>query len=77
MNVRTLIGEAIHRSEDFRFLKGTGRFVDDLKRKDHYTITEFRTSDVCGANFLDRYAAACEQAAPLVRFLTTAVGGRW
>ncbi len=33
MNVRTLIGQSVHRSEDFRFLKGTGRFVDDLKRE--------------------------------------------
>ena len=32
MNVRTLIGESVHRAEDFRFLKGAGRFVDDLKR---------------------------------------------
>ena len=32
MNVRTLIGQAVHRAEDFRFLKGEGRFVDDLKR---------------------------------------------
>ncbi|MEA2980547.1 MAG: aerobic carbon-monoxide dehydrogenase large subunit, partial [Alphaproteobacteria bacterium] len=32
MNVRTLIGESVHRAEDFRFLKGTGSFVDDLKR---------------------------------------------
>ena len=33
MNVRTLIGEPVHRAEDFRFLKGAGRFVDDLKRE--------------------------------------------
>ena len=33
MNVRTLIGQAVHRAEDFRFLKGEGRFVDDLKRE--------------------------------------------
>jgi carbon-monoxide dehydrogenase large subunit len=32
MNVRTLIGESVHRAEDFRFLKGAGRFVDDLRR---------------------------------------------
>src|SRR6185436_7993471 len=32
MNVRTLIGESVHRAEDFRFLKGSGRFVDDLQR---------------------------------------------
>jgi carbon-monoxide dehydrogenase large subunit len=33
MNVRTLIGEAVHRAEDFRFLQGTGHFVDDLRRE--------------------------------------------
>src|ERR1051326_133108 len=33
MNVRTLIGESVHRAEDFRFLKGTGSFVDDLRRE--------------------------------------------
>src|SRR5215203_4949992 len=33
MSVRTLIGEAVHRAEDPRFLQGTGRFVDDLKRE--------------------------------------------
>jgi len=33
MSVRTLIGESVHRAEDFRFLKGSGRFVDDLQRE--------------------------------------------
>jgi aerobic carbon-monoxide dehydrogenase large subunit len=33
MNVRTLIGEPVHRAEDFRFLKGAGSFIDDLKRE--------------------------------------------
>src|SRR6187399_2370136 len=33
MSVRTLIGEAVHRAEDPRFLQGTGRFVDDLQRE--------------------------------------------
>ena len=33
MNVRTLIGQAVHRAEDFRFLKGAGAFIDDLKRE--------------------------------------------
>jgi carbon-monoxide dehydrogenase large subunit len=32
MNVRTLIGEPIHRAEDFRFLKGAGAFIDDIVR---------------------------------------------
>ena len=33
MNVRTLIGEPVHRAEDFRFLRGTGAFIDDLRRE--------------------------------------------
>ena len=32
MNVRTLIGEPMHRAEDFRFLRGAGAFIDDIKR---------------------------------------------
>jgi carbon-monoxide dehydrogenase large subunit len=32
MNVRTLIGQSVHRAEDFRFLKGAGTFIDDMKR---------------------------------------------
>ena len=32
MNVRTLIGQQVHRAEDLRFLKGAGAFIDDLKR---------------------------------------------
>ena len=53
------------------------QFIDDLKRKDHYTLMEFTAADVCGAEFLDRYVEACEQAAPLVRFLTAALDARW
>src|SRR5918992_1006174 len=33
MNVRTLIGEPVHRAEDFRFLRGAGSFIDDIKRE--------------------------------------------
>src|SRR5688572_3624257 len=33
MNVRTLIGESVHRAEDLRFLRGAGSFIDDLKRE--------------------------------------------
>jgi carbon-monoxide dehydrogenase large subunit len=32
MNVRTLIGQSVHRTEDHRFLKGAGTFIDDMKR---------------------------------------------
>ena len=33
MNVRTLIGEPVHRAEDFRFLRGAGSFIDDIRRE--------------------------------------------
>ncbi len=52
-------------------------FVSDLKRKDFYVMAEFSDQDVCAADFLDRYLAACRTAAPLVRFLTRAVALPW
>jgi uncharacterized protein (TIGR02453 family) len=53
------------------------RFVEDLKRKDLYTLTEFTERDAARPDFLDRYTASCERAAPLVEFLTKALGLRW
>lgn len=52
-------------------------FVDDLKRKDFYTMTRFSENEVCAPNFMERYLEACRKAAPLVAFLTKAVGLRW
>ncbi len=53
------------------------RFVEDLKRKDLYTLTEFSEADAAADDFLERYTAACERAAPLIEFLTKALGLRW
>ena len=53
------------------------RFVEDLKRKDLYTLTEFSEAEAAAGDFLDRYTAACERAAPLIEFLTKALGLRW
>ena len=55
----------------------THRFIEDLKRKDLYAITEFAEKDVTSPDFLDRYIEACERAAPLVQFLTRGLGLRW
>jgi uncharacterized protein (TIGR02453 family) len=52
-------------------------FVDDLKRKDLYTMVQFSEKQVCASNFLDRYVTACQTAAPLMAFLTKALGLRW
>ncbi len=53
------------------------KFVEDLKRKDLYSLREFTEADVVASDFLDRFTRACEQAAPLVEFLTKSLGLRW
>lgn len=53
------------------------RFVEDLKRKDLYTMTQFSKGEVSAPDFLDRYVGACRAAAPLVRFLTNALELSW
>jgi uncharacterized protein (TIGR02453 family) len=55
----------------------THPFIEDLKRKDIYTMTRFSEADVCALDFLDRYTEACRSAAPLVAFLTKALGLAW
>jgi uncharacterized protein (TIGR02453 family) len=51
--------------------------IEDLRRKDFYALVPFTEDDVCGADFLDRYVDGCRQVAPLVAFLTRALGWRW
>ena len=53
------------------------RFADALKRKDLYTLQSFSEADVCSQRFMDTYVAACSKAAPLVEFLSRALGLRW
>lgn len=51
--------------------------IEDLRRKDFYALVPFTQAEVCGADFLDRYVDACRQVAPLVAFVTRALGWRW
>jgi uncharacterized protein (TIGR02453 family) len=53
------------------------RFIEDLKRKDLFSTTDFTEREAVAEDFLDRYTAACERAAPLVEFLTKALELRW
>lgn len=53
------------------------RFIEDLRRKDLYTLVEFTEAQIVAPGFLDRFVASCEHAAPLVEFLTKALGLRW
>jgi len=51
--------------------------IEDLKRQNLYTLTEFTNAEVVADDFMDRFTASCEQAAPLVEFQTKALGLRW
>jgi uncharacterized protein (DUF2461 family) len=55
----------------------THPFIEDLKRKDIYTMMRFSEAQVCAPGFLDRYTEACRSAGPLVEFLTKALGLAW
>jgi uncharacterized protein (TIGR02453 family) len=48
--------------------------IDDLKRKDFIAVTKLGLTDPLSPLFVDRFAAACIAASPLMRFLTKALG---
>jgi uncharacterized protein (TIGR02453 family) len=52
-------------------------FIEDLKRKDLYTMVSFTDAQVCSSDFLEQYVAACTYAAPLVGFVSKALSLRW
>ena len=53
------------------------RFADDLKRKDFYGGSEFTERQVTSPEFLNTFVDSCEAVAPLMKFLTAALGLRW
>ena len=48
--------------------------VEDLKRKDFVALMSFAEAEVVESDFLDRFAGIARRGAPLVEFLSTAVG---
>ena len=52
-------------------------FAEDLKLKDVYIMERFSEKDVCAPDFMDTFVHACRSAAPLMKFLTQAVGLPW
>jgi uncharacterized protein (TIGR02453 family) len=52
-------------------------YAEDLKRRDFYTMGEYRDRDVCAPDFMDGFLESCRAAAPLVEFLTKALGLPW
>jgi uncharacterized protein (TIGR02453 family) len=51
--------------------------IEDLRRQNLYTLTEFSESDVVADGFIDRFAESCRRAAPLIEFQTKSLGLRW
>jgi hypothetical protein len=51
--------------------------IGDLKRKDFVAGAELSAQDACSPRFLSRFADMCASSAPLMKFLTTAVGLPW
>jgi uncharacterized protein (TIGR02453 family) len=51
--------------------------IDDLRRKDFVATVRLSEAEACRPDFVERYAATCHAAAPLMRFLTEAVGLPW
>lgn len=48
--------------------------IEDLRRKDFVAMRPFRDADALSPRFLETFNATCRTAAPMVRFLTRAVG---
>ena len=51
--------------------------VEDLRRQNLYTLTEFSEHEVVADDFIHQFAEACANAAPLIEFQTKALGLRW
>ncbi len=51
--------------------------IEDIKRKDFLVSRQFTVEETCAPGFIDKYAEMCRQSAPLMEFLTTAVGLPW
>ncbi|MGH2398461.1 MAG: DUF2461 domain-containing protein [bacterium] len=53
------------------------RLIEDIKRKDFYTMRNYTQRDVCSPDFLDSFLDASAHSAPLLKFLTKALGLPW
>ena len=51
--------------------------IEDLKHKDFIFSMPFSEPQVCGRQFISKYAEACKTMSPLVRFLTAALSLDW
>jgi uncharacterized protein (TIGR02453 family) len=52
-------------------------FAEDLKRKDHVVMTTFTAKEMASPKFVTQFADVCADVAPLMKFLTSAMGLKW
>ena len=51
--------------------------IDDLKKKDFFTVRHYDEAEVCSPDFIDLYADSCRTESKFMAFLTSAVGLPW
>ncbi len=51
--------------------------IEDLKQKSFTRSVSYTQEEACSADFLDRFTRDCRKAAPLMEFLSEAVGVDW
>ena len=51
--------------------------IEDLKRQNLFTLSEFTEKEVVSDDFMDRFTESCRRAVPLIEFQTKALGLRW
>ena len=69
--------DAFHRAALAAGFPAAHEHIEDLKRKNLYTMTAFTEAEVVDGDFMERFVAACRRAAPLLQFQTKALGLRW
>ena len=67
-----LVGESLKRPP--RGFDPDHPMIEELKRKDFVSVENFSQTKACSAGFIDMVADSFRSAAPLVKFLTEAVG---
>ena len=52
-------------------------YLEDLKRKDFVTFTNFTEKEACAPDFITRFVKVCRTAAPFMKFIADAIDVDW
>ena len=72
VNEFSIVGDSLKRSP--KGFDADHPLIEDLRRKDHIAWVDFDEEEVVSPGFLEEFAGVCRQAAPYMRFLTSALG---